>query len=139
MRKPWDKYFSDIAQMVSERATCTRLHVGCVLVKDKRIISTGYNGSISGDEHCEDVGCYVVDGHCIRTIHAERNALAQCARHGIATDGATAYITHFPCLDCAKMLIQAGVKRIVYGQSYRDSGYVYELAQKAGVTLEGSE
>ena len=93
-RPPWDIYFLKLAMLVSERATCPRMHCGCVLVKDKRILSTGYNGSIPGDAHCEDDGCMIVDNHCVRTIHAEMNAIIQCSVHGISTHGATAYVNN---------------------------------------------
>lgn len=120
-RPAWDEYFLKLAMLVSERATCPRMHCGCVLVRDKRILSTGYNGSIPGDDHCEDVGCYVVDNHCIRTIHAEMNALLQCSIHGISTKGATAYVTNMPCTNCAKALIAAGIVEIVIFSDYHDT------------------
>ena len=117
-RPSWDEYFLKLAMLVSERATCPRMHCGCVLVKDKQILATGYNGSIPGDVHCEDEGCYVVDNHCIRTIHAEMNAVLQCSIHGVSTKGATAYVTNMPCTNCAKSLITAGIKRIVVFSDY---------------------
>ena len=107
--------------LVSERATCPRMHCGCVLVKDKRILSTGYNGSIPGDVHCEDEGCMIVDNHCVRTIHAEMNAILQCSVHGVSTQGATAYITNMPCTNCSKALIAAGIKQIVIFSDYHDT------------------
>ena len=117
MRKDWDEYFLDIAEKVAERSTCDRLHVGCVIVKDKKIISTGYNGSIRGMDHCDDVG-HLMDegGHCIRTIHAEQNAIIFADRHLL--QGATAYVTDEPCHLCTKLLVQAGVKRIVFRRAY---------------------
>jgi len=87
-RIPWDQYFMLQALVISTRSTCNRLSVGATLVRDKRIIAAGYNGSVSGDDHCLDEGCYLVDGHCVRTIHAEMNAILQCAKFGEATDGA---------------------------------------------------
>jgi len=117
MRKDWDEFFLGIAEVVSERATCQRLKVGCVLVKDKRIIGTGYNGSIHGHDHCEEVGCLLNDeGRCIRTLHAEENAVLQADR--IYLQGATAYITHESCEKCAKTLAQVGITRIVYREAY---------------------
>lgn len=107
--------------LVSERATCPRMHCGCVLVKDRQILSTGYNGSVPGDAHCEDDGCIVVDNHCVRTIHAEMNAILQCSSHGINTKGATAYVTNMPCTNCAKALITAGIKEVVIFSDYRDT------------------
>ena len=104
-RPDWDEYFLKLAMLASERSTCPRMHCGCVLVKDKNVVATGYNGSIPGDDHCDDVGCLVVDNHCVRTVHAEINALAQAAKHGSSVDGATAYQTNMACTNCAKALI----------------------------------
>ena len=116
-RKSWDEYFLDITEQVSTRSTCPRLHVGCVIVKDKHILSTGYNGSIHGHDHCEDVGCLIDDnGRCIRTCHAELNAVLHAQRD--ALKGATAYVTHEPCENCSKTLAQSGIKRIVYREAY---------------------
>lgn len=121
VRPSWDEYFLKVAMLVSERATCPRMHCGCVLVRDKQILSTGYNGSIPGDGHCEDDGCMIVDNHCIRTIHAEMNAILQCSSHGISTHGSTAYITNMPCTNCSKALITAGIKEIVIFSDYHDT------------------
>ncbi len=120
-RPTWDDYFLKVAMLVSERATCPRMHCGCVLVRDKQILSTGYNGSIPGDVHCEDDGCMVVDNHCVRTIHAEMNAILQCSSHGISTNNATAYVTNMPCTNCAKALIRAGIKEVVIFSDYHDT------------------
>lgn len=120
-RPAWDTYFLKLAMLVSERATCPRMHCGCVLVRDKRILSTGYNGSIPGDVHCEDDGCMIVDNHCVRTIHAEMNAILQCSIHGVSTAGATAYVTNMPCTNCAKALIAAGIVEIVIFSDYHDT------------------
>lgn len=133
-RPEWDEYFLKLAMLVSERATCPRMHCGCVLVKDKRILATGYNGSIPGGEHCEDVGCLVVDNHCIRTIHAEMNAILQCSVHGISTQGAIAYVTNMPCTNCAKALIAAGIKEVVIFSDYHDTK-AEEFFIDANVTL----
>ena len=134
-RKPWFKYFMEIALLVSERATCNRLKVGCVLVKEKRIIATGFNGSVSGTPHCIEEGCLVVDNHCIRTIHAEHNAILQCAKFGISTEGATMYITHFPCFHCCKLLAQAGIKNIYYLHDYNNSNESKELLKAVGINF----
>lgn len=134
MRKSWDEYFMDIAKAVSTRATCDRKHVGCVLVKDKYIIATGYNGSVSGLPHCDEVGHMMVNGHCERTSHAEANAIVQAAKHGVSTDGATAYITASPCWHCFKLLASAGIKRIVYGEFYRDER-IFEAAETLKIEL----
>lgn len=135
-RIPWNQYFMAQAVLLSLRSTCTRLEVGATLVKDRRIIAGGYNGAVSGDNHCIDHGCYVVDGHCIRTIHAEMNALLQCAKLGISTDGAEIYVTHFPCLHCTKAILQAGIKKIYYLHDYHNNPYAIELIQKLGVEIQ---
>ncbi|MCP8967189.1 dCMP deaminase family protein [Ectobacillus sp. SYSU M60031] len=106
-----------IAREVATRSTCPRLSVGCVIVKDKHIIATGYNGSIHGHEHCDEAGCLINEaGRCIRTLHAEANAVLHAERDHLK--GATAYITHEPCENCAKTLAQAGITRVVYSHAY---------------------
>ncbi len=119
MRPDWDSYFMKIAFAVSERSTCDRAFVGSVLVLEKRILTTGFNGSPSGQPHCEEIGHLMVDGHCVRTIHAETNAIIQAALHGVSTRGAACYVTHFPCINCTKALINAGITRLVYSSAYR--------------------
>lgn len=119
MRTDWANYFMDIARLVATRATCDRLHVGAVLVADKRVLSTGYNGSLKGEPHCDDVGHLMVGGGCVRTVHAEANAIAHAARSGVRLDGATLYVTHRPCFACLKLVRSAGISRIVYGEEYR--------------------
>jgi dCMP deaminase len=119
MRKPWDQYFMEQALHIAERATCNRARVGCILVRDNRIIAAGYNGSLNGAPHCDDVGHLMDDNdHCIRTVHSEQNALLQCAKFGISSEGATAYVTHEPCTHCRKSLIQAGVKKVIFLHPY---------------------
>ena len=134
-RISWDEYFMAQSHLLSLRSTCSRLSVGATIVKDKRIVSGGYNGSIKGDEHCIDVGCKVVEGHCVRTIHAEINAILQCSRFGVGTEGATIYVTHFPCLNCTKSIIQAGRKEICYANDYRNNEYARELLEKSGIIV----
>lgn len=134
-RPSWDEYFLKVAMLVSERATCPRMHCGCVLVKDRQILSTGYNGSIPGDEHCEDAGCMVVDNHCVRTIHAEMNAILQCSSHGISTKDSIAYVTNMPCTNCAKALITAGIKEVVIFSDYHDT-LAEVFFEKAGVQIK---
>ena len=127
-RPDWDSYFMEIAQVVSKRSTCLRRSVGAVLVKDRQILATGYNGTPKGFPHCETVGClreqlHVPSGtkhELCRGIHAEQNAIIQAAVHGVSTNGATIYCTHQPCVVCAKILINAGIKRIVYANPYPD-------------------
>jgi dCMP deaminase len=120
-RPPWDVYFLKLAMLASERATCPRMHCGCVLVKDHHVLSTGYNGSLPGTPHCYTDGCLIVDGHCVRTNHAELNAICQAARQGVPLCGATAYVTNLPCTNCAKALISVGVCRVVIFSDYHDS------------------
>jgi dCMP deaminase len=134
-RPTWDEYFLEIAFSVAERSTCDRAHVGAVLVRDKRILSTGYNGSPAGLPHCDEVGHLIVDGHCVRTLHAEQNAIIQSALHGVGSEGATAYVTHQPCLTCAKMLINAGIRRVVYAGNYPDT-YSRQFLAEANVQLD---
>ena len=135
MRPSWDQYFLKLAMLASERATCPRMHCGCVLVKDRYVLSTGYNGSLPGLEHCEEVGCLVVDGHCVRTNHAEMNAIAQAARHGVPIEGATAYVTNMPCTTCAKALLAAGIVRVVVFSDYHGS-LAEKFLQESGVPLD---
>ncbi|KYG32008.1 ComE operon protein 2 [Alkalihalobacillus trypoxylicola] len=134
-RISWNQYFMAQSKLLSLRSTCTRLMVGATIVRDKRIIAGGYNGSVTGSEHCIDDGCYVVDNHCIRTIHAEINALLQCSKFGVRTDGAEIYITHFPCVHCTKAIIQAGIKKVYYAEDYKNHPYAEELFSQAGVEL----
>lgn len=116
MRKDWDSYFLDIAFQVASRSTCPRRSVGAVIVKDKRIKGTGYNGSPSGLAHCTEEGCLITNDHCIRTIHAEVNALLECSPD--ERKDATIYITDRPCAECSKLIISSGIKRVVYGRDY---------------------
>lgn len=132
----WDQYFMLQAALLSSRSTCKRLSVGTVLVRDRRIIGSGYNGAVSGDEHCIDSECYLRDGHCVRTIHAEMNALLQCAKFGTSTDGAVVYVTDFPCLQCTKSLLQAGITQINYLRNYHNDEYAMELIKLKHVKLQ---
>jgi dCMP deaminase len=141
-RPAWDDYFMAITHEVSNRSTCLRRHTGAVLVKDRRILATGYNGSPSGLAHCGDVGCLreqqgIASGRAhelCRGIHAEQNAIVQAALHGVAIEGATLYSTHQPCVLCAKMLINAGVTTIFYAAPYPDA-LAEEMLAEAGVDL----
>lgn len=135
-RIPWNQYFMAQAVLLSLRSTCTRLSVGATIVRDRRIIAGGYNGSVSGDEHCIEKGCYVVDNHCVRTIHAEMNAILQCAKFGVPTQGAVIYVTHFPCLQCTKMLLQAGIQKIYYLKDYRNDPYAVQLLKHLNIPVE---
>ncbi len=119
-RPSWDEYFLNIARTVSTRSTCPRRSVGAVLVRERQILSTGYNGAPRGLHHCTDIGCLMRDGHCVRASHAEMNAIAQAAFHGVRVADSTLYITDKPCLICSKLLINSGITRIVYVRDYPD-------------------
>jgi dCMP deaminase len=119
-RPDWDEYFMGFAAAAAHRATCDRKHVGAVIVVDRQVVATGYNGSIRGMPHCDDVGHDLVAGHCVRTIHAEMNALAQAARRGVAVEGGSIYTTASPCWACFRVLVNTGIERFVYGEPYRE-------------------
>ena len=129
----------DIAAQVATRATCDRKHVGAVIVRDRTILSTGYNGSIRGMPHCDEVGHMMENGHCVATVHAEANAILQAAKNGVRIDGATLYTTASPCWPCFKLIANSGCVRIVYGEFYRDPR-IFEVAAQLKlelVSLEG--
>ena len=134
-RKTWDEYFMDIAKLVSTRATCNRLHVGAIIVRDREILATGYNGSIGGAAHCDDVGHLMVEGHCVRTIHAEVNAIAQAAKHGHNINDATIYVTARPCWNCFKILANSGIKNIYYHKSYRDDKNIEDALEFININI----
>ncbi len=133
-RPSWDYYFMSITRQVATRSTCDRAQVGAVIVKDRRILTTGYNGAPAGLPHCDDIGHLMVDGHCVRTLHAEQNAILQAALHGVSVQGGTIYVTHQPCLTCAKMIINAGLLRVVYAGAYPDE-HARTFLSQAGVAL----
>ncbi|HEU4728747.1 MAG TPA: cytidine/deoxycytidylate deaminase family protein [Kofleriaceae bacterium] len=133
-RASWDEYFMSIAQVVATRSTCPRKFVGAVLVRNRTILSTGYNGSIRGMPHCSEAGHMMEDGHCVATIHAEANAIIQAARNGVNIDGATNYVTASPCWSCFKQLANAGIVRIAYGEFYRDER-IFDVAKQIGIEL----
>src|SRR5689334_20250579 len=134
-RASWDQYFMQIGREVATRSTCDRKHVGAVIVRDKNILATGYNGSIRGLGHCDEEGHMLEDGHCVRTIHAEANAIIQAAKNGVRIEGASIYVTASPCWGCFKMIANAGLNRIVYGEFYRDQRSIH-LSQTLGIVLE---
>jgi len=134
MRASWDAYFMRIATVVASRATCDRKHVGALLVRDRTILSTGYNGSIRGMPHCNDAGHMLENGHCVATIHAEANSILQAAKNGVRIEGADIYTTASPCWPCFKLIANAGLKRIVYGEFYRDDR-IFEVAKQLGIEL----
>jgi len=137
-KKNWDQYFMEITEKVSERATCNRKHVGAIIVKDKRILATGFNGSISKTPECDKVGHMMEDNHCIRTIHAEINAISQCAKFGISCNEASIYINTFPCWSCFKTTINSGIKEIYYRSEYTaiDKKKIVSYAKKLKIKLE---
>ncbi len=119
-RRDWHSYFMHIAREVATRSTCDRKHVGAIIVRDKNILSTGYNGSIRSQPHCDDVGHDMVSGHCVRNVHAEANAIIQAARHGVKINGADIYTTASPCWECFKLIANSGLNRVFYGEFYRE-------------------
>ena len=133
-RASWEQYFMNIAKEVATRSTCDRKHVGALIVRDKTILSTGYNGSIRGLPHCNDVGHMMEDGHCVATIHAETNAILQAAKNGVMINNSEVYITASPCWPCFKMLANAGIKKIYYGEFYRDQR-IFDVAKKIGIEM----
>jgi dCMP deaminase len=133
-RVSWDEYFMNIAREVSTRSTCDRKFVGAVLVRDKCILATGYNGSIRGLPHCDEEGHLMEEGHCVRTVHAEANAIVQAARNGVRIDGSSIYVTASPCWGCFRLIANGGVARVVFGEFYRDPK-IFDVAQKLGIEL----
>lgn len=132
IRVDWHQYFMNIAAEVATRSTCDRKHVGAVIVRDKTILSTGYNGSVRGLPHCDDAGHMMEDNHCVATIHAEANAIIQAAKNGVRVDGADIYITASPCWNCFKIVANAGIKNIYYGEFYRDDR-IFDAAKRLGM------
>lgn len=141
-RPSWDSYFMELAEVVSSRSTCLRRQVGAVIVKNKQILSTGYNGSPSGLRHCAEVGCLrqqlqipsAERTEICRAVHAEQNALVQAAKHGVAIDGADIYTTLEPCVLCTKLLINSGIRRVIFAKPYPDQ-LAHEMAAEAGLEL----
>lgn len=142
-RPSWDEYFAEMLNTVKKRSTCLRRDVSAIIVKDNRIISTGYNGSPKGVKHCEELGCLreklnVPSGErheLCRGIHAEQNAIIQAAKLGVSIEGATLYCTHQPCILCAKMIVNSGISRVVYGEGYPDE-FSLAIFSEAGVQVE---
>jgi dCMP deaminase len=124
-----------IALQVATRSTCNRKHIGAVIVRDRTILSTGYNGSIRGLPHCDEGDHLMENGHCVRTVHAEANAIAQAAKNGIRLEGAEIYITASPCWTCFKLLANAGIIKISFGEFYRDER-IFEAAKMANIELK---
>jgi dCMP deaminase len=134
-RADWDTYFMNIATEVAVRSTCERKHVGAVIVCDREIVSTGYNGSVRRLPHCDDVGHLMEDGHCVRTVHAELNAILSAARRGLPVAGARIYVTALPCWPCFQALANADIRRIMYGEAYRPNVRVIDAAKELGIKM----
>ena len=137
-RVSWETYFMNIAREVATRSTCDRKHVGAVIVRDKTILSTGYNGSIKGLPHCDEAGHEMVEGHCVRTTHAEANAIVQAAKNGVKIDSAEIYVTASPCYNCFKLIANSGIKIIYYHEFYRDDR-ILDRAKEVGIKLVSLE
>jgi dCMP deaminase len=133
-RVDWNTYFMNIARQAGTRSTCDRKHVGAVIVRDRTILSTGYNGSIRGMPHCDDVGHLLENDHCVATVHAEANAIIQAAKNGVLIAGAEIYTTASPCWNCFKLILNAGINRVYYGEFYRDRRSI-EVAAELGIEL----
>ncbi len=140
-RPPWDDYFMALAELVAQRSTCLRRMVGCVLVKERRVLSTGYNGAPTGLPHCSEVGCMrdeIPPGErheLCRGLHAEQNAIIQAATFGVSIRGSTLYSTHQPCSVCAKMIVNAGIEKIVNKEGYPD-GLARQILDEAGIDIQ---
>ncbi len=130
-RPNWDAYFKEITSVTAKRSACHRLHVGCLLVKDNRIISQGYNGYLPGAPH-EQV---MRNGHEIATVHAEQNAVTDCAKRGVSCNNATAYITHYPCINCMKIICAAGIREIKYIDDYKNDDMIPYFAELSKITI----
>lgn len=133
-RVDWHTYFMNIAAQAATRSTCARKHVGAVIVRDKTILSTGYNGSLRGMPHCDDVGHLMEGGHCVATVHAEANAIIQAAKNGVRIDGAEIYTTASPCWNCFKLIANAGLITVYYGEFYRDTRSI-DVARQLDISL----
>ena len=131
-RPSWDEYFKEIVQVTAKRSPCDRLQVGCLLVKDNRIVSQGYNGFLPGCKHQS----IMRDGHEQATVHAEQNAISDCAKRGVSCEDCTAYITHYPCVICCRILLAAGIKKIKYINNYRNDELVMDFTEMMGVSLQ---
>tara|TARA_B100001769_G_C22112606_1_gene602506 strand:+ start:6350 stop:6766 length:417 start_codon:yes stop_codon:yes gene_type:complete len=130
-RPTWEKYFSELTQLTAKRSPCKKLQVGCILVKDNRIIAQGYNGYLPGAAHEQKIR----DGHEMATVHAEQNAIADCAKRGVSCNNTTAYITHYPCVNCMKILCAAGINEIKYTNDYNNDELIEYFAQESKVKI----
>ncbi len=135
LRPTWDEYFKQITYLVSTRSSCEKLNVGCLFVKDNRIIAQGYNGYIAGCEH----KMVIRDNHNIGTIHAEQNAITDCAKRGVSCDKCVAYISHYPCFNCMKLMVSCGICEIKYIDDYKNDPLVKDLANEAKIQIKKLE
>jgi len=131
IRPSWGEYFKDLVELTAKRSSCNRLHVGCLFVKDNRIIAQGYNGYIAGCNHEE----IIKDNHNIATIHAEQNTIADCAKRGVSCNDCEAYITHFPCFNCMKLMVSSGICKINYINDYKNDELVNKLANDVNIII----
>lgn len=133
-RVSWERYFMNLAIQAATRSTCPRKSVGAIIVRDRTVLSTGYNGSVRGAPHCTEIGCLMENDHCVRTVHAEANALVQAAHNGIRLEGAEIYVTASPCFNCFKLIVNAGIRKVCYGEFYRDDK-VLRFADELGIEM----
>jgi dCMP deaminase len=133
VRPSWDEYFKQLAELTATRSCCNRLHVGCIFVHDNRLVAQGYNGFLPGCPH----ESHVVNKHEVATIHAEQNTIIDCAKRGVSCNECTAYITHYPCFNCTKMLLAAGIKKIYYINDYHNDELVAKYCKLMGVEIKG--
>tara|TARA_Y100000592_G_scaffold13907_1_gene19637 strand:- start:1255 stop:1671 length:417 start_codon:yes stop_codon:yes gene_type:complete len=131
-RPSWEEYYSNLTKLTATRSPCKRLQVGCILINDNRIIAQGYNGYLPGAIHEQKLR----DGHEMATVHAEQNAIADCAKRGVSCKGATAYITHYPCVNCMKILCAAGISEIKYSNDYNNDELIEYFAKQSNVTIK---
>ena len=131
-RPSWEEYYSNLTKLTATRSPCKRLQVGCILINDNRIIAQGYNGYLPGAIHEQKLR----DGHEMATVHAEQNAIADCAKRGVSCKGATAYITHYPCVNCMKILCAAGIREIKYSNDYNNDELIEYFAKQSNVTIK---
>jgi dCMP deaminase len=132
VRPTWDEYFKELVLLTSKRSSCEKLNVGCIFVKDNRIIAQGYNGYIAGCQH----KMIIKDNHNIATIHAEQNTITDCAKRGVSSEGCTAYITHYPCYNCMKLMVSCGICKINYINDYNNDNLVNELALEKNIIMD---
>jgi dCMP deaminase len=131
-RPTWHEYYKKLVEITATRSACKKLHVGCIIVKDNRIISQGYNGYLAGAQHTQ----LIRDGHELATVHAEQNALCDCAKRGVSCNEASAYITHYPCLNCLKLLIASGIKNIYYINDYNNDEYCHDISINNNIIIQ---